>query len=329
MRRRVRLRGRRNLRRTPSPLAVTPLHSLTPGHPCHCAATWGPSTRPWWSSAESSARGSSSTLTSSRRGCRPPDGSSAAWAFGGVVALAGALAFAELAALVPIGRRRIRLPARGLPSGRRIPLRLGLARDDPGRRTAARSRSRSPSTCCASSALPEATRGRSPSPPSFVVALVNVAGVKPGSRLLERLVLLKVAALAVLIVGGLLLVGRRRCGRIRARPTVPRPSASVLAFGAALVPILFSYGGWQSANALAEEIREPRRTLPRALFAGTVIVLVRLRARQRRLPRGPRPRRPRLDRRPGRRCGPAPLRSRRRETGSRRPSPSRRSGFST
>ena len=39
------------------------------------------------------------------------------------------------------------------------------------------------------------------------------------------------------------------------------------------MPILFSYGGWQSANALAEEIREPRRTLPRALFAGTLIVI--------------------------------------------------------
>jgi APA family basic amino acid/polyamine antiporter len=46
-----------------------------------------------------------------------------------------------------------------------------------------------------------------------------------------------------------------------------------LAFGAALVPILFTYGGWQTANTLAEEIREPRRTLPRALFAGTLIVL--------------------------------------------------------
>ncbi|HEY1434501.1 MAG TPA: amino acid permease, partial [Thermoanaerobaculia bacterium] len=51
------------------------------------------------------------------------------------------------------------------------------------------------------------------------------------------------------------------------------PSATLLAFGAALVPILFSYGGWQSVNTLAEEIREPRRTLPRALFAGTLIVL--------------------------------------------------------
>jgi len=52
------------------------------------------------------------------------------------------------------------------------------------------------------------------------------------------------------------------------------PSGGILAFGAALVPILFSYGGWQSANLVAEEIREPRRTLPRALVLGTVLVVV-------------------------------------------------------
>ena len=102
---------------------------------------------------------------------------------------------------------------------------------------------------------------------------MNVAGVKPGSRLLNVFVLLKIAALAVLILGGLFLVGR--LGSVQPGPSdVSRPAASLLAFGGALVPILFSYGGWQSANALAEEIREPRRTLPRALFAGTVIVLV-------------------------------------------------------
>jgi APA family basic amino acid/polyamine antiporter len=48
----------------------------------------------------------------------------------------------------------------------------------------------------------------------------------------------------------------------------------LLGFGAALVPILFSYGGWQNANAIAEEVRDARRTLPRALAAGTVLVVV-------------------------------------------------------
>lgn len=103
-----------------------------------------------------------------------------------------------------------------------------------------------------------------------VVAAVNVVGVKPGSRLLNVLVILKLAALAALIGGGLLL----RPAPVP--PTAPPVSAapfSLLAFGAALVPILFAYGGWQSVNLLAEETAEPRRTLPRALMIGTGIVV--------------------------------------------------------
>ena len=48
----------------------------------------------------------------------------------------------------------------------------------------------------------------------------------------------------------------------------------IVAFGAALVPIMFSYGGWQSANWVAEEIKQPERNLPRALIAGTIAVVV-------------------------------------------------------
>jgi APA family basic amino acid/polyamine antiporter len=103
-----------------------------------------------------------------------------------------------------------------------------------------------------------------------VVAAVNVVGVKPGSRLLNVLVVLKLAALVALIGGGLLL---------RPAPPAPSPAAPaaapvpLLAFGTALVPILFAYGGWQSVNLLAEETAEPRRTLPRALMIGTGIVV--------------------------------------------------------
>jgi len=103
-----------------------------------------------------------------------------------------------------------------------------------------------------------------------VVAAVNVVGVKPGSRLLNVLVILKLAALAALIGGGLLL---RPAAVPPTAPPVPAAPFSLLAFGAALVPILFAYGGWQSVNLLAEETAEPRRTLPRALMIGTGIVV--------------------------------------------------------
>jgi len=105
-----------------------------------------------------------------------------------------------------------------------------------------------------------------------VVAAVNVVGVKPGSRLLNVLVILKLGALAVLIGGGLLLSPAAPAPAV-ASPPPPAAGVSLLTFGTALVPILFAYGGWQSVNLLAEETNEPRRTLPRALMAGTAIVI--------------------------------------------------------
>ena len=44
------------------------------------------------------------------------------------------------------------------------------------------------------------------------------------------------------------------------------------AFGAALIPIVFAYGGWQNANYVAEEIKDPKRILPICLLLGTAIV---------------------------------------------------------
>jgi APA family basic amino acid/polyamine antiporter len=45
------------------------------------------------------------------------------------------------------------------------------------------------------------------------------------------------------------------------------------AVATAMVPVLFAYGGWQTSNFVAEEIREPRRNLPRALVAGVLGVI--------------------------------------------------------
>ena len=106
-----------------------------------------------------------------------------------------------------------------------------------------------------------------------VLSVINYLGVKPGSRVLDVLVILKVAALAILVGAGFIAVGHAGWWS-ETRAATPASPSTLVAFGAALVPILFSYGGWQNANYVAEEIENPRRNLPISLLAGTAAVVV-------------------------------------------------------
>jgi APA family basic amino acid/polyamine antiporter len=109
-----------------------------------------------------------------------------------------------------------------------------------------------------------------------VVCAINYVGVKPAALTQNAFTLLKLAAVTALIVVGL------AAGSSAAPPParLPPPEGSVgivLAVGAALVPILFAYGGWQQTNFIAEELLAPERDLPRALVSGVVgVVLVYL-----------------------------------------------------
>jgi len=192
----------------------------------------------------------------------------AAWIVGGAIALAGALVFAELAAAIPLaGGEYVYLREAYHPLVAFLFGWASLLLIQGGGIAAV-------AITFAQYALRLTGRGTAGAIPLAIAAIVllagiNVLGVKPGSRVLNGLVILKIGSLGVLIVGGLLASRAAPAGEI----AVSRPAAGLLGFGAALVPILFSYGGWQSANVVAEETRDPRRTLPRALILGTLIVI--------------------------------------------------------
>ncbi len=101
-----------------------------------------------------------------------------------------------------------------------------------------------------------------------LLTVINCLGVRAGSGVQNALMVLKILALAALVLGGLFFAGSPRglSGPILDRPV----SLSLLtAMGAAMTPVMFAYGGWQTASFVAGEMRDPRRDLARGLLIGT------------------------------------------------------------
>jgi APA family basic amino acid/polyamine antiporter len=98
-----------------------------------------------------------------------------------------------------------------------------------------------------------------------LVSGINYVGVRPGAVVQNVFTVLKLLALAALVGVGLV---------AGLPPSEASPAAAPGAIGTALVPVLFTYGGWQQTNFIAEEMVDPERDLPRALLLGVAIVVV-------------------------------------------------------
>jgi basic amino acid/polyamine antiporter, APA family len=95
-----------------------------------------------------------------------------------------------------------------------------------------------------------------------VLTVINCLGVRAGSNMQSIFMVLKIVAVAMLVAFG-----------FRAAPpmtaNLAEPGSTTLsAFGAALVPVLFAYGGWQTASFVAAELKHSQRDLPRGLLIG-------------------------------------------------------------
>lgn len=104
-----------------------------------------------------------------------------------------------------------------------------------------------------------------------IVALnaINALGVREGGTTQNVLMLLKGAAIAGIIAVGFL--GPH--GAAHHALAAPPQSAVLAMFGAALISVLFSYDGWQTAAFLDGELKEPAKSLPRALVLGVLGVV--------------------------------------------------------
>jgi amino acid transporter len=100
--------------------------------------------------------------------------------------------------------------------------------------------------------------------PVIALSVVNAAGIVAGKFAQNLLTAAKVLGLAGLVLAGLFAAGSE------ARAAAPPGGASAANIGLALVFVLYAYGGWNHAPYVAAEVRDERRSLPRALIFGLV-----------------------------------------------------------
>jgi len=196
----------------------------------------------------------------------------AAWALGGVIAVIGALCFAELGARLPRaggGYVYLRDAFGPLPAFLYGWTQLLVINTGGVAAVAIIFASYTVDLTGASASLVK------PLAVGAIVLLsaVNVAGVRFGSWVQNAFTLLKLAALALLVATGVWLWTRNGGYPAGAEPAAAVQGSFLLAMGTALVAVLFAYGGWQHAKNIAEEIRDPERRLPTALIAGVAIVV--------------------------------------------------------
>jgi len=94
----------------------------------------------------------------------------------------------------------------------------------------------------------------------MALAAVNIVGVRAGSSTQNFLMLLKILAIGALVAAGFFVPG------LHASATGEITSAAGV--GSALTPVLFAYGGWQTASFLSGEMKNPRRDLARGVILG-------------------------------------------------------------
>ena len=105
----------------------------------------------------------------------------------------------------------------------------------------------------------------------LALTLLNCVGVVLVARVQNVLTMIKVIVIAVFVLLGLL-VGRGSWDHFSGAAVRTSTSPLLEQFAVSLFWVMFGYSGWNAATYVAEELREPHRTLPRALVYGTFSV---------------------------------------------------------
>ena len=194
------------------------------------------------------------------------------WLLGGLIALAGALVYAELAARRPAvgGQYAYLRDAYGPMPAFLYGWSLLLVIQSGGMAAVAITFARY-FVELTHLALPEGTIAAAA---LILLTAINCLGVRAGSNVQSLLMVLKILAIAALVIGGWWFAAQHPDLTRTSADAEPVSLGLLAAIGAAMTPVMFAYGGWQTSSFVAAEMRDPRRDLARGLLLGVTGVVV-------------------------------------------------------
>ena len=190
------------------------------------------------------------------------------WIVGGIVALCGASAYSELAGMFPRSSgeynylARSYHPAIGFLAGF-LSATVGFAAP----------------IALAAMAFGAYFKSVVPGAPAlwlglgvvWLVALVHLWGIRFGSLFHNIWTVLKLALIIAFLIAGAMIANPQTISFAPSGADLGYVTGAP--FAISLVFVMYSYSGWNAATYIAGEIRDPQRSLPRALIIGTLIVL--------------------------------------------------------
>lgn len=107
-----------------------------------------------------------------------------------------------------------------------------------------------------------------------VLGSIHIIGVKFGSRTQNALTFVKLLIIVSFIIGGCLCADWSYVPRITGSYSILSETPSIPVTGVSLLAIMYSYSGWNATSYIAGEVKNPSKNVPRALFLGTLIVVL-------------------------------------------------------
>lgn len=109
--------------------------------------------------------------------------------------------------------------------------------------------------------------------PILIFYGINLMGLRMSAKTQNVLMIIKILMLVLLISSLIFTLGKEAPEAAAAATTSYSWSDYIKSFGVALIAVSFTYGGYQQTINFGEEVDNPRRTIPRGIFIGIILII--------------------------------------------------------